>query len=92
MSDSNPLVGRKALLVARSSLYRLTLARDARLLRESLEWRNLASSAPLRPLLFGALMLVAGRSRISALVRLATGAIMLVKAAQAVFGMARRKQ
>ena len=96
MSDSKPLADRKALLLARSSLYRLTLARDAQLLRESLQWRNLASSATssgaVRPLLFGALMLVAGRSRLSALVGLAARAVMLVKGARAVFGMMRKKR
>ncbi len=95
MSDPAPLPDRKALLLARSSLYRLTLARDAQRLRESLQWRNLASSATHsgagRPLLFGALMLVAGRSRLAALVGLATRAVMLVKAARAVIGMMGRK-
>jgi hypothetical protein len=95
MSEPTPLADRKALLVARSSLYRLTLARDMQGLRESLRPRNLASSATssgaLRPLLFGALTLVAGRSRVGAVVGLATRALMLVKAAQAVIGMARRK-
>ncbi len=96
MSDSKSLAGQKALLLARSSLHRLTLARDAQALRESLQWRNLASSATssgaLRPLLFGALMLVAGRSRLSALVGLATRAVMLVKAGRAAIGLMRRKQ
>jgi len=96
MSDSKPsLADRKGLLLARSSLYRLTLARDAQLLRESLQWRNLASSAThsgaARPLLFGALMLLAGRSRLGAIVGLATRALMLVKAASAVIGMLRRR-
>jgi hypothetical protein len=96
MSDSTPLADRKALLVARSSLYRLMLARDAEVLRESLQPRNLASAATssgaLRPLLFGALTLMAGRSRVGAIVGLATRALMLVKAAQAVIGMMRRKR
>jgi hypothetical protein len=95
MNDSSPLADRKALLVARSSLYRLMLARDAQALRESLQPRNLASAATssgaLRPLLFGALTLLAGRSRVGAIVGLATRALMLVKAAQAVIGMVRRK-
>ncbi len=96
MSDSSPLADRKALLVARSSLYRLMLARDAEVLRESLQPRNLASAATssgaLRPLLFGALALVAGRSRVGAIVGLATRALMLVKAAQVVIGLMRRKR
>ena len=95
MSDPDYLADRKALLLTRSSLYRLTLARDAQALRESLQWRNLASSAasagPMRPLLFGALMLLAGRSRIAAVVGLATRALMLVKAARVVIGLMRRK-
>src|SRR5258705_2237759 len=96
MSDSSPLADRKALLVASSSLYRLMLARDAEVLRESLQPRNLASAATssgaLRPLLFGALTLVAGRSRVGAIVGLATRALMLVKAAQVVIGLMRRKR
>ena len=97
MSDSKPsLADRKALLLARSSLHRLTLARDALALHKSLQWRNLASSAThsgaARPLLYGALMLLAGRSRLSALVGLATRAVMLVKAARVVMGMVRRKE
>jgi hypothetical protein len=96
MSDSKPLADQKALLLARSSLYRLKLARDALVLRESLQWRHLASSATssgmVRPLLFGALMLVAGRSRLSTLVGLATRAVMLVKGARAMMGMVHRRQ
>src|SRR5258705_13092374 len=96
MSDSSPLADRKALLVARSSLYRLMLARDAEVLRESLQPRNLASAATssgaLRPLLFGALTLVAGRSRVGALRGLATPAPVLVKAGRGGSGVVRPKR
>ena len=89
------LAERKALLLARSSLYRLSLAREAGVLRESLRWRNLASSAThagaLRPLIFGALMLMAGRSRLARVLGLATRIIAIVKTVQALRGVARRK-
>ncbi len=89
------LAERKALLLARSSLYRLTLAREAGSLRESLQWRNLASSArhsgALRPLVFGALLLMAGRSRLARVLGLATRIIAIVKTVQALRGIARRK-
>jgi hypothetical protein len=95
--DSSALLARrKALLLARSSLYRLTLAREAELLRQSLAWRNLASSAasstPVRPLLLGALMLFVGRSRIASLVGFATRALAVVKVVQAVRGFASRRK
>jgi hypothetical protein len=89
------LADRKALLLARSSLYRLSLAREAGLLRESLQWRNLASSAThsgaLRPLVFGALMLVAGRSRLARVLGVAARIVAIVKTVQALRGIARRK-
>jgi hypothetical protein len=89
------LAERKALLLARSSLYRLALAHEADLLRQSFTLRNLASSATgagaLKPLIFGALLLVAGRSRIARLLGLATRVIAVVKMVQAVRGAARRK-
>jgi hypothetical protein len=89
------LADRKALLLARSSLYRLSLARETGLLRESLRWRNLASSAThsgaLRPLAFGALMLLAGRSRVARILGLAMRIIAIVKTVQALRGIARRK-
>jgi hypothetical protein len=94
-SASELLAQRKALLLARSSLYRLALAHEADLLRQSLQWRNLASSARsatgLRPLIFGALLLVAGRSRIARIVGVATRVIAVVKTVQAIRAMARKK-
>ena len=94
-SASQLLAQRKALLLARSSLHRLALAHEADLLRQSLRWRNLASSARsasgLRPLIFGALMLVAGRSRIARILGVATRVIAVVKTVQAIRGMARKK-
>lgn len=84
------LADRKALLLARSSLHRLQLSHEADALRESLNWRNLASSAAssgaMRPLAIGAIILIAGRKRISSLVRLATGAIMVVKVVRTLLG------
>jgi hypothetical protein len=89
------LADRKVLLLARSSLYRLSLAREAEALRESLRWRNLASSAThagaLRPLVFGALMLMAGRSRVARILGVAARIIAIVKTVQALRGIARRK-
>ena len=94
-SASELLARRKALLLARSSLHRLALAHEADLLRQSLQWRNLASSATsatgLRTLIFGALMLVAGRSRIARILGVATRVIAVVKMVQAVRGMARKR-
>jgi hypothetical protein len=92
---SELLAGRKVLLLARSSVYRLELARESDLLRQSLQWRNLASSAKgsgaVKPLIFGALMLVAGRSRIARLLGVAARIIAIVKTVQALRGVARRK-
>ncbi|HEX7559981.1 MAG TPA: hypothetical protein VF386_12330 [Usitatibacter sp.] len=89
------LADRKALLLARSSLYRLSLAREGELLRESLRWRNLASSArhsgALRPLVFGALLLMAGRSRLARVLGVAARIIAIMKTVQALRGAARRK-
>jgi hypothetical protein len=87
---------RKALLLARSSLYRLELAREADLLRQSLEWRNLASSAKsagmIRPLIVGALILVTGRSRLAKILALATRVLAVVKMVQGVREIARRRK
>jgi hypothetical protein len=94
-SEGERLAQRKALLLARSSLHRLALAHETDLLRQSLQWRNLASSARsatgLRPLIFGALMLVAGRSRIARILGVATRVIAVMKMVQAIRGMARKK-
>jgi hypothetical protein len=86
--DKVTLAQRKTLLLARSSLYRLTLAREADVLRESLHWRNVLSSAAhsgaWRPLALAALLLVAGRGRIAGFLRLATRALAVAKLVQAV--------
>src|SRR5471032_2806902 len=86
VSASELLAERKTLLLARSALYRLALARESDLLRQSLNLRNLASSVTgagaLRPLVFGALLLVAGRSRIARLLGVAARIIAIVKTVQ----------
>ena len=81
--NSTELARRKELLLARSSLYRLALARDALALRESLQLRNLASSvvhsSGWRPLALGALMLIVGRSRIGGTLGIASRVLGLVR-------------
>ncbi len=81
------LAERKSLLLARSSLHRLTLARDVGSLRESLHWRNMLSSAAhsgvWRPLALAALLLVVGRRRIAGFLGLATRAVAVAKFVQA---------
>lgn len=85
MSESREILAlRKDLLVARAQLQRLKIARQAGELRESLSWRNAATtlaSSPGRSLVFGLLLLVAGRSRVANLVRIAAGAVTLAKVA-----------
>lgn len=87
-SQSEMLAARKSLLVARSSLDRLTMVREVDALREGLQWRRvgaaMATSAPVRPVILGALVLLAGRKRIAKAIGLATQAIMLVKLVGAV--------
>jgi hypothetical protein len=81
--DSETLRQRKEMLLARSSLYRLALARDGLALRESLTMRNLvssvATSTPWRPLALGALMLVAGRSRLGGVIGIASRVLGLAR-------------
>ncbi|MGZ5039731.1 MAG: hypothetical protein ACXWBQ_03235 [Usitatibacter sp.] len=71
------------MLVARASLQRLKVSRELDALRESLRWPRavaaVAASAPARSVLFGALLLVLGRGRVAKLVRVAAGAVALVK-------------
>jgi hypothetical protein len=93
--NSEELAAKKSLLLARSSFYRMTLAHEAALLRESLDWRRLARSAtsqPARPFLLGALALLAGRKRIAGLVGLAARALMLIKVVRAVGQMVGRRR
>jgi hypothetical protein len=89
-------VERKTLLLARSSLQRLEIAREADLLRESLRWRKLASSAAgagsLRPLILGALVLAAGRGRIASFLGVATRVIAIFKIVKALRGAAARRK
>jgi hypothetical protein len=85
MNESREILAlRKDLLVARAQLQRLKIARQAGELRESLNWRNAAATlaaSPGRSLFFGLLLLVAGRSKVAKLVRIAAGAVALAKVA-----------
>jgi hypothetical protein len=87
MSESREVLAlRKDLLVARAQLQRLKIARHVGELREGLNWRNAATtftSSPGRSLFFGLLLLVAGRSKVANVVRIATGAVALAKVAGA---------
>jgi hypothetical protein len=74
MSSASELLAlRKEVLLARSSLQRLKIARDAGALRESLRWPRAAAAVVASPqgrsVLFGALLLLAGRGRFARLVR-----------------------
>jgi hypothetical protein len=84
------LAARKSLLLARSSIHRLELERDAVELREALQWRRLASAVPVRPVLFTALALIAGRTRLAKLAGWATSAITLMRLVRNVRGAAAR--
>lgn len=85
MNESREILAlRKDLLVARAQLQRLKIARQVGELREGLNWRNVATtltSSPGRSLFFGLLLLVAGRSKVANLVRVAAGAVALAKVA-----------
>lgn len=85
MSESREILAlRKDLLVARAQLQRLKIAEQAGQLRRGLNWRNAATtftSSPGRSLVFGLLLLVAGRSKVANVVRIAAGAVALVKVA-----------
>ena len=78
------LAGRKQLLLARSRLHRLELQHGIIALRESFfqpkSMLSMATSAPARPLLFSALMMLVGRGRFGGLVRGAMAVLTLVKA------------
>jgi hypothetical protein len=73
----------KEVLVARSSLQRLKIGRDVDALRESLQWRRAlgtaASMPQVRSLLFGVLLLAAGRGRLARMVRMAATALAVAK-------------
>lgn len=85
------LAARKQLLVARSSLHRLQLVHEARMLRRSLitprSIYSIAASAPVRPLLFSALLFVAGRTRFARLIRGAMIVLTVVKVVRAAAGL-----
>lgn len=74
---------RKEVLVARASLQRLKIGGELDALRESLRWPRavaaIAASPQGRSVLFGLLLLLAGRGRVARLVRAGAGAVALVK-------------
>jgi hypothetical protein len=84
------LAARRRLLLARSELHRLELRHGFGLLQRSLlEPRNalaLAASAPVRPLLFGAVLLALGRRRLGRMLRGAMAALALAKALRSFAG------
>jgi hypothetical protein len=91
MSDPRENIGeRKQRLLARSTLYRLTLQRDIEALRGALRSPRALLSAsglpPVRSLLFGTLLLVAGRGGLAGLLRAAMTVLALVKAGRAAAG------
>jgi hypothetical protein len=83
MNESREILAlRKDLLVARAQLQRLKIARQAGELRESLSWRNAASTlatSPSRALVFGLLLLVAGRGRMASVLRIGAGVVALAR-------------
>lgn len=90
-SAQERLAQRKRLLLARSSLQRLEIARELDALRAALRWPRaglaLAASPPVRKALLGLLLGFAGRGRLSRLLRMAAFAVVAVKVAG---GLARR--
>ena len=84
------LAARKQLLVAQSTLYRLQLVHESRVLRRSLftprTALSVATSAPVRPLIFSALLLVVGRGRLARLIRGAMMILTVVKVVRAAAG------
>ena len=78
---------RKEVLLARSSLLRLKAASELGTLRETLTLPRTAMSVVASPralsVLFGVLLLMAGRGRIAKLLRIAAGVAAIVKLARA---------
>jgi hypothetical protein len=78
---------RKRSLIARSTLHRLALQREIEALRGSLRspsaLLSVAALPPVRSLIFGSLLLLAGRSGIGKLIRAAMTLLALVKAGRA---------
>lgn len=83
MNESHEILAlRKDLLIARARLQRLKVARQVGDLRASLNWRNAATtlaSSPGRALVFGLLLLVAGRGKVASLVRVGTSVVALAR-------------
>jgi hypothetical protein len=81
---SAELAARREMLVARSNLHRLQLQHHASALRQSLvrpaTFLSLASSSPVRPLLFSALTLIAGKGRFARILSFAMTAFAVLKA------------
>ena len=76
---------RKQLLLARSSLYRLRIAHDLATVREGLRWPRVgmavAASPSARSALLGLLVLIAGETPVTRLLRGAALALVLAKLA-----------
>jgi len=81
------LAGRKQLLIARSRLHRLELQHGIIALRESFfqpkSMLSMATSGPVRPLLFSALLMLVGRGRFGGLVRGAMAALTVLRSIKA---------
>lgn len=97
MSDrAADLAQRKQLLIARSRLHRLELQHHTQSLRRSIATPRsvlaIASSAPVRPLLFSALTMALGRGRLSRLLRRALAVLAAVKTVSAVAGAFSQKR
>jgi hypothetical protein len=84
------LAARKALLLARSSMYRLQVVHEVQALRESLSPRRMASSIPLRPVAFGILAFLASRSRFARIAGWAARGLMALRLVRRVRGLVSR--
>jgi hypothetical protein len=93
-SERELLALRKNVLAARSSMLRLKAAVEIESLRESLACREMAGtimgSSGVRSLLFGSLVLLAGRSGLGRLIRAAMAGIAIAKAVTMVGRLVRR--
>src|SRR3954470_4773960 len=88
MSESREIAAqRKQLLIARSERYRAALQRDIETLRHSLHspkaLLTFATLPAARSFVFGALLLLAGRSGVGRLIRMAMTVLAIVKAGRA---------
>ena len=80
MSESTrALAARRELLLARSRLRRLELLHESEMLRRSLVRPStifsIARSSPVRPLVFSALLMVAGQGRLAKIIRVASSLV-----------------